>query len=206
MQWINFFKTLNYFNNRKAGCPLTIKEVESVLQILPTKQIPAHNSFRSEINQIFKEQIIPILHTFGNQKKREYPVVIVKYVKLFGYWLDLLMQPFFFLIYLFWLLQVLVAARGIFRCGVQALCCGGQAFSLQLWRTSSRACGLCSLRHAGSLVEAHRFSSCGTWAQLPHRMWDLSQFPHQGSNPCPLHWKADSLPLDHQGSPLLIQP
>ena len=25
-------------------------------------------------------------------------------------------------------------------------------------------------------------------------------FPDQGLNPCPLHWQADSLPLDHQGS------
>ena len=26
-------------------------------------------------------------------------------------------------------------------------------------------------------------------------------FPDQGSNPCLLHWQADSLPLSHQGSP-----
>ena len=26
-------------------------------------------------------------------------------------------------------------------------------------------------------------------------------FPDQGSNPCLLHWKAESLPLSHQGSP-----
>ena len=26
-------------------------------------------------------------------------------------------------------------------------------------------------------------------------------FPDQGSNPCPLHWEADSSPLDHQGRP-----
>ena len=26
-------------------------------------------------------------------------------------------------------------------------------------------------------------------------------FPGQGSNPCPLHWQADSQPLRHQGSP-----
>ena len=26
-------------------------------------------------------------------------------------------------------------------------------------------------------------------------------FLNQGSNPCPLHWQADSKPLDHQGSP-----
>ena len=27
--------------------------------------------------------------------------------------------------------------------------------------------------------------------------------PDQGSNPCPLHWQADSQPLCHQGSPKL---
>ena len=27
-------------------------------------------------------------------------------------------------------------------------------------------------------------------------------FPDQGSNPCPLHWQADSQPLSHQGSPI----
>ena len=27
-------------------------------------------------------------------------------------------------------------------------------------------------------------------------------FPDQGSNPCPLHWQADSQPLCHQGSPV----
>ena len=29
-------------------------------------------------------------------------------------------------------------------------------------------------------------------------------FPDQGSNPCPLHWQADSQPLRHQGSPQAI--
>ena len=28
-------------------------------------------------------------------------------------------------------------------------------------------------------------------------------FPDHGSNPCPLHWQADSYPLRHQGSPRL---
>ena len=28
--------------------------------------------------------------------------------------------------------------------------------------------------------------------------------PDQGSNPCPLHWQADSQPLRHQGSPPLL--
>ena len=46
-------------------------------------------------------------------------------------------------------------------------------------------------RHAGSVVVAHGPScsaACGV-------------FPNQGSNPCPLHWQADSQPLRHQGSP-----
>ena len=36
------------------------------------------------------------------------------------------------------------------------------------------------------------------WASS-HILQDLS-FPDQGSNPCPLHWQADSQPLRHQGS------
>ena len=46
-------------------------------------------------------------------------------------------------------------------------------------------------RRAGSVIVAHglsRSAACGI-------------FPDQGSNPCPLHWQADSRPLRHQGSP-----
>ena len=63
---------------------------------------------------------------------------------------------YFILFYLFfWLRQVLVAAqgvfieaRGIFIVAPRVLSsCGVWVFSLWLWRTSSRARGLCSLRH-----------------------------------------------------------
>ena len=58
---------------------------------------------------------------------------------------------------------------------------------------------------AASPVAEHRLqtctlSNCGSRAQLLRGMWDL---PDQGSNPCPLHWQADSQPLRHQGSPIL---
>ena len=46
-------------------------------------------------------------------------------------------------------------------------------------------------RRAGSAIVAHgpsRSAACGI-------------FPDQGSNPCPLHWQADSQPLRHQRSP-----
>ena len=46
-------------------------------------------------------------------------------------------------------------------------------------------------RRAGSVVVAHG-PSCSAACGI---------FPDQGSNPCPLHWQADSQPLSHQGSP-----
>ena len=55
---------------------------------------------------------------------------------------------------------------------------------LLLWSTGSR--------RAGSVVVAHG-PSCSTACGI---------FQDQGSNPCPLHWQADSQPLRHQGSPV----
>ena len=49
------------------------------------------------------------------------------------------------------------------------------------------------MRRPGLVVAANE-STC------PKGMWDLC-CPDQGSNPCPLPWKVDSQPLDHQGSP-----
>ena len=46
-------------------------------------------------------------------------------------------------------------------------------------------------RRTGSVVVAHG-PSCSVACGI---------FPDQGSNPCPLHWQADSQPLSHQGSP-----
>ena len=46
-------------------------------------------------------------------------------------------------------------------------------------------------RRADSVVVAHG-PSCSAACGI---------FPDQGSNPCALHWQADSQPLRHQGSP-----
>ena len=48
-------------------------------------------------------------------------------------------------------------------------------------------------RRAGSVVVAHG-PNCSAARGI---------FPDQGSNPCPLHWQADSQPLRPQGSPNL---
>ena len=66
--------------------------------------------------------------------------------------------------------------------------CTGLSLSrpLLLWSTGSR--------RAGSVVVAHG-PSCSAACGI---------FPNQGSNPCPLHWQADSEPLHHQGRPTHI--
>ena len=104
-------------------------------------------------------------------------------------------QPFFFfklIIYLFiylWLCWVFVSVRGLSLVvasgGHSSSQCAGLSLSRPLFLRSTGS------RRAGSVVVAHGLScsvACGT-------------FPDQGSNPCPLHWQADSQPLRHQGSP-----
>ena len=75
----------------------------------------------------------------------------------------------------------LVAASG----GHSSSWCTGLLLSLPLLLRSTGS------RHAGSVVVAHG-PSCSAACDF---------FPDQGSNPCPLHWQADSQPLRHQGSP-----
>ena len=64
--------------------------------------------------------------------------------------------------------------------------CAGLSLS---WPLLMRSTGS---RHAGSAAVAHG-PSCSVACGI---------LPDQGSNPCPLHWQADSQPLRHQGSPL----
>ena len=91
-----------------------------------------------------------------------------------------------------WLCWVLVSARGLSLVvasgGHSSSRCAGLSLSrpLLLWSTGSR--------RAGSVIVAHG-PSCSTACGI---------FPDQGSNPCPLHWQADSQPLRHQGSPFFL--
>ena len=56
---------------------------------------------------------------------------------------------------------------------------------------------------AASLVVEHRLQThrLSNVAHGPSRSVACGILPDQGSNPCPLHWQADSQPLRHQGSP-----
>ena len=103
---------------------------------------------------------------------------------------------FFFnlFIYLFWLCWVFVSVRGL-----SLVAASGVHSSWATLHRSARASltiaaslvGSTASRRAGSVVVA-RGPSCSTACGI---------LPDQGSNPCPLHWQADSQPLRHQGSP-----
>ena len=83
----------------------------------------------------------------------------------------------YLLIYLiyFWLCRVLVAACGILVEACRIFCCDVQAPRCGVWPSLLLWCAgfsLLSLRRAGSRVRG--LCSCGSRAQLPHSMWDLS--------------------------------
>ena len=97
--------------------------------------------------------------------------------------------------FLSWLYRVFVALRGFFSVAESEgySSCGVQASHWRAW-----ALGMA-------------FRAGGTWAQqlqpVLHRLSSSATrgiFPDQGSNPCLLNWQADSLPLNHQGSPTLM--
>ena len=76
-------------------------------------------------------------------------------------------------------------------------CCRGAFSSCGEWGLLSPQVGSSCSAQAGLVVE-HRLQ--GARAQLPAA---CGIFPDQGFNGCPLHWRVDSSPLDHQGSPSL---
>ena len=108
---------------------------------------------------------------------------------LFFFFVCLFVFKFYLFIYL-WLCWVFVSVRGLSLLaatgGHSSSWCTGLSLSrpLMLWSTGSR--------HAGSAIVTHgpsHSAACGI-------------FPDQSSNPCPLHWQADSQPLHHQGRPV----
>ena len=123
------------------------------------------------------------------QCRKKFVILIYLFIfKIYIFFL-LFIYLFIYLIY-FWLCWVFVSVRGLSLVAVS----GGHS--------SSRHAGLSLLRplllrstgsrRAGSVVVAHR-PSCSAACGI---------FPDQVSNPCPLHWQADSQPLRHQGSPV----
>ena len=120
-------------------------------------------------------------------------IYLFTYIYLFIFiYIYLFIFIYLFLFIYLWLCWIFVSVRGLSPVaasgGHSSSRCAGLSLSqpLLLWSTSSR--------HAGSVVVAHG-PSCSAACGI---------FPNQGSNPCPLHWQADSQLLRHQGSPQVI--
>ena len=96
---------------------------------------------------------------------------------------------FIYLFIYFWLYWVFVSMRGLSLVvasgGHSSSRCAGLSLSRPLLLRGTGS------RRPSSVVVAH-----GPSCSAAHGI-----FPDQGSNPCPLHWQADSQPLRHQGSP-----
>ena len=94
-----------------------------------------------------------------------------------------------FIYFYFWLCWVFVSVGGLSLVAAS----GGHSSSRCADLSLSRPLLLRSTgsRHAGSVVVTHG-PSCSAACGI---------LPDQGSNPCPLHWQADSQPLRYQGSP-----
>ena len=101
----------------------------------------------------------------------------------------ILFYLFIYLFIYFWLCWVFISVRGLSLVaasrGHSSSRCAGLSLSRPLLLQSTGS------RRTGSVVVAHG-PSCSVACGI---------LPDQGSNPCPLHWQADSQPLRHQGSP-----
>ena len=98
-------------------------------------------------------------------------------------------QHFYLLLIYFWLCWVFVSVWGLSLVAAS----GGHS--------SSRCAGLSLSRPLLLLSTGSRRASSAIVAHGPSCSAACGMFPDQGSNPCPLHWQADSQPLRHQGSP-----
>ena len=80
---------------------------------------------------------------------------------------------------------------------------GLSLFAASRGHSSSQCAGLSLSRPLLLRSTGSRCASSAVVAHGPSRSAACGILPDQGSNPCPLHWQADSQPLRHQGSPIL---
>ena len=144
----------------------------------------------SKTNNIFSFSFFLSLENFkhfGHTKEQHHNRVFTFFHRL-NFFFFFFINLFILFIY-FWLCWVFVSVRELSPVaasgGHSSSRCAGLSLS---WPLLLRSTGS---RRTGSVIVAHG-PSCSAACGI---------FPDQGSNPCPLHWQADSQPLHHQGSP-----
>jgi hypothetical protein len=77
---------LNQGQINGLSSPTTPKEIEAVINSLPTKKSPGPYGFSAEFYQTFKEELLPILLNYSTKKKQKehYPIRSMK-PQLLGY-------------------------------------------------------------------------------------------------------------------------
>ena len=143
----------------------------------------------------------------GNHKLSSKTLMKVKFSQFFPF----LYRHFPITFIFFFFTCLFLAVLGLCCCMDFFLSCGKQGL---LSTCSALVCHCRGFSCYGAwALGTVGFSSCGFWA-LEHRLNIVAHrltcsmtcgiLPYQGSNPCLLHWQVDSLPLSHQGSPLLL--
>ena len=144
------------------------------------------------LKQLLNDEVIKNRSSYKENPTHNPSKVNHSILLLFSFVVVVFFKEFLYLFIYLWLCWVFVSVRGLSLVaasgGHSSSRCAGLSLSrpLLLRSTSSRC--------AGSAVVAHG-PSCSAACGI---------LPDQGSNPCPLHWQADSQPLRHQGSPCSV--
>jgi hypothetical protein len=68
---------LNQNQVNDVNIPISTKEIEAIINSLPTKKSPEQDGFSVQFYQIFKEDLIPVLHKLFHKKSRRYSTQLI---------------------------------------------------------------------------------------------------------------------------------
>ena len=215
---MKFITTLQYVPRIKCGnsyTHLAQYQVSAVSTLCQKYMLKAKYLFKKKKSPIIKDNLCvfwctPFQHFF----------YVHTFFVIFYYISFLKFYVFIIFIY-FWLCWVFIHVRAFSRCSKQGLLSscnvwashrGGLLIVVGFsswWASLGAEHGLQStlfqqLQHVGSVVAASRLQNTGSTVVV--QGFSCSKacgiFQDQGSNSCPSHWQADSLPLSCQRSPI----